>query len=361
MRIAVVTTSRADWASLGMVAKGLREVEHNDVVVLGIGNWPRTEVNYDGFGGARIEADHDFTKSPVPKLDMAVLCGDRHEGVHAAVELIKAGIPIAHMAGGDETVGSADNLFRHAITKLAQWHFPTNVEAGHRIVQLGEDRELVWPVGSASVDRIVETDFLPDKELRWRHGLHSNLPIALLNWQAETAGQMFDGLLEIFSAMADFPGQIVAVGPNPERGDEIIRKIMLEVENGGRIKYYDSMSNRSYLSTMKHAAFMIGNSSSGFYEAPYLGTPVINVGDRQSGRPPSANILTVAPVASLIRDRIVHVMGDTSYRVVSAPYGPPGAAAKIVEVFGMVPIPAIRKEFRWSLMWLPNEAPPIGP
>lgn len=356
MMIAVITTSRADWASLGMVAKGLREADHN-IWVLGVGDWPKNEVAKDGFDPATMGAT--FWRA-APSPDMAILCGDRHEGVHAAVDLIKAGIPIAHMAGGDETLGSADNLFRHAITKLAHWHFPTNHESGRRIVQLGEDPELIWNVGSASVDRLVEMDFIPEDELRKGHGWGPG-PIALLNWQSETAGKEFDGLLEIFGAMADWPGQIIAVGPNPERRDATIRQIMLEVEGGKRLHYYQTMTLRSYLSVMKCAALMIGNSSSGFYEAPYLGTPVVNVGERQDGRPISPNIFPVKSDIDEIRSGIQLALHGE--RITSEPYGPPGAVQKIVEIFGMVPFPtSVRKVFRWNpmLLPLPNEAPPIG-
>lgn len=288
MKVAVITTSRADWNSLGMVAKALLAAGA-DMRVLASSDHPAVEtIRADGC--AKDGRAYDLFDNPVKALtealerfepDMALVCGDRHETLLAAYWAAMAGIPLAHLAGGDVTTGSMDERWRHAITKMADLHFPTSWESASRIAQMGESQQSIHMLGSASVDRMLATPIMPLAETTKALGLPDSRPFLLLNWQAglNTAKE----LPPLMDALRSQPMPVVFLGLNPERG---AREEEFFIVSGARPGWprHPNLRPELYLSALAHCHALVGNSSSGFYEAPYYGTPVFNVGTRQNGR-----------------------------------------------------------------------------
>lgn len=364
MRIAIVTTSRADWSGLGMLAKALL-AKGGEVTVLVAAlaaneavqaEWASPHPHYPtvhyvhahkGFGSSV----YDLVKSDLADarilsgyltrpFDVAVVCGDRHETLMAAFVLAMHRIPIAHLAGGDVSGGSLDERWRHAITKIADLHFPTNARAAARIQHMGEPRRTIHMLGSPAADRIVEwrnsgrlptilaqSNFLPEE---WRA-----TGFILANWQPETtaADNGLHDLRMMLDALALVGSPVLIVGANADAGGaEANAAIRYWAINRWNRLFMPNLSPVQYLAALAEADCLVGNSSSGFYEAPYFGTPVVNLGGRQRGRLKPACVASAGyfskaeDLAGLIREAAAEIFPR------EAPYGDGHAAEKIAKV-----------------------------
>ncbi len=307
MKIAVITTSRADWNPLGMVAKALRD-RGETVDVIAVGHHAGLEaIRADGFeprlmpthlGGIVDQASAIMrgvrTAFYEQNPDMAVILGDRWETLTVAVACSYMSIPIAHLAGGDITEGSKDNDYRHAITKLAHLHFPTHEAARERLIQMGEEPSRVFNYGSPSIDRILSLSLMSREEVTELF-TEGHRPLILANWQDETLGDN-SGLSAMLEALAGIDGTVTFVAAGADaRGEEINTQIKRWVDAHPKSNFFDNLSPQAYLSVMKHCDLMIGNSSSAFYEAPTFGTPAIDIGRRQAGRLRPQCVVNVTP------------------------------------------------------------------
>jgi UDP-hydrolysing UDP-N-acetyl-D-glucosamine 2-epimerase len=223
------------------------------------------------------------------KPDLIVILGDRYEALIAAQAALIFKIPIAHIHGGEVTQGAVDDSIRHAITKMASIHFVANEEYRYRVIQMGEDAGSVFNIGAPGLDQI-------DKNLFWSKGdLSADLSLKIgehlfvVTYHPETLAEngAINVLDNIFSAINFFKSaSVIFTYPGSDVGSwEIINKLE-NFCNSNRHKYHlsKSLGMMRYLSAMKIADAVIGNSSSGIIEAPYIGTPTVNIGDRQSGR-----------------------------------------------------------------------------
>lgn len=308
MHVAAISTSRADWNSVGAVAKALRELGVRITVFSPADNPANPFIANDlvrdellvAYGPvrpvARDELEALFVRDGMGLQslggalrayapDMALLCGDRHETLQAAFCAAVVGIPIAHLAGGDVSGGSLDERWRHAITKIADVHFPTNHNSAWVILRMGEDRARLHMLGSAAVTTLLKTPIIPLAETTKMLGLPDNRPFVLVNWQPETPREGA-GLAAILSALASLPVEhAVFVGPNADPGASNVREVLTKAPMPGW-RFWENLPPADYLNALAHCAVLIGNSSSAFYEAPYLGAYTINVGPRQLGRTP---------------------------------------------------------------------------
>lgn len=321
MKIACISISRADWNALGMVAMALRE-KGADV-----------ETFVDGRHDAPdMIADDGFVPRPVKfnGTDFIVLCGDRYRTLLTAAEFAStARIPIAHLAGGDITEGSTDDSCRHAITKLAHLHFPTHADAARRIGQMGEESWRVFNHGSASIDRIKATPLLPREEAMRVVGLAADRRFAILNWQP-TGINDHKGLIASLIALDGMPDlAVVAVGANDDPGGASVHDLLANY--GGPITFRPHLPGPVYLSLLRHAVCLVGNSSSAYYEAPALGCPAVDVGDRQRGRPLSTGVARRPPDAERIADAMRWALGMPRCPSFPAPFGDGHAATRIAE------------------------------
>lgn len=261
MKIAVVSTSRADLGALQPVAAQ-------------IGLWEK--VDFIKWNGQDINAT------------MAVICGDRFETVKLAFQLNLARIPIAHLSGGDLTEGSQDDCFRHAITKLSHLHFPTNEESYNRVIQLGEEQWRVHNFGSPSIDSIKARPLWGREATLQPFGLEDG-PFVLVCLHPNTFGKTGFELSELYSYLMLLPPDTkkILIGPNADaEADKITYQFIVWSETMPNTKYIKDVPRVHFLSLMKHCVEMVGNSSSMIYEAPTLGTKTVMIGDRQQGRKP---------------------------------------------------------------------------
>lgn len=351
IRAAILTTSRADWNALGMVAAAMRADGGFDAHVLMVdsvmGRAVRDEgfepsIIYSGTASPQHERAGAITESVgrmlwTQRRGLAVILGDRWDALAAAIGASMAGAPIAHLSGGDTTLGSLDDKYRDAITALATWHFPTYNGALSRLINgLSVPGARAWNVGSPAIDRIKATSLLPAGQVFQEIGLGNCERYCVLNWQPETAAKDPNaGLGAILGALESYTGGIVAVGQNDDVGSpEATALITAWAKPRTNVSILPNMRPQLYLSALANADFLIGNSSSGIYEAPALDCAVFNVGDRQRGRPLSENIINagVGEIARAVKDFDML----RSFVVATHPFGDGNAAHRIVEILKSV-------------------------
>lgn len=227
--------------------------------------------------------------------DYLLICGDRYEALAAAFVASQKRIPIIHLGGGQLTYGSVDDRMRHAITKLADVHLCIDVADCRRVIQMGEQPETVFHVGAVGINEIPSTTLLDRNATEKAIGITMDKRTFVITYHPATAtmAKTHRHVEELLAALAAFPDtMMIFTGPNVDEGSRHISAAIerFVAKRQGAAYYFASLGRTKYLSLMKHADLVIGNSSSGLIEAPSLGTPTVNVGIRQNGRPRSRSV-----------------------------------------------------------------------
>ena len=268
--------------------------------------------------------------------DVVLVLGDRFETFAAAQAACVLLLPLAHIAGGDVTEGAYDEAFRHAITKMAQIHFVTNGDSARRVRQLGENPARVHEVGSPALDvmrsmRLLDREDVEERlgwRLRRRNLLVTYHPATM---EGEANRSHMEALLEALDSLGTDVG-LVFTQPNADTGGrELGAMVERFVAAHANAVFYSSLGQPLYWSCMKACDAVVGNSSSGLYEAPSLKVPTVDVGDRQRGRLRAASVLHCAPEKAAIVDTIRQALALDCAKVVN-PYGDGHSAERIVAV-----------------------------
>lgn len=268
--------------------------------------------------------------------DLLIVLGDRYETLAVAIVAMNQRIPIAHLYGGDTTEGAIDESIRHAITKLSYIHFTSTQECYRRVIQLGEEPNRVFCVGSTGVENIlneelfsrVELEKSLDIVLKDPYALVTFHPVTLENDQSE---EQITALLKAFDSFEDI--LFIITKANADANGRIINQIIDDyARNSNHIVSYTSLGMRRYLSALKYCSIVIGNSSSGLAEAPSFGVPTINIGDRQKGRLQATSVINCEPVKNKIIEAI-KLARTTEFKNVAQctvnPYGK-GDTSKVI-------------------------------
>jgi len=239
--------------------------------------------------------------------DIIVLLGDRFEILCAASAASVSNIPIAHLHGGETTVGAIDEAFRHSITKMSHLHFTSTEKYKQRVIQLGEHPDRVFNVGALGIENINKLQLFSredlNKEIRFDFGVEYFLvtfhPATLEN---TTAGQQFQCLLEALTEIADKRFKFIFTKANADTEGRLINQMIDKYTNDHPDKAiaFNTMGQVQYLSALKHASVVVGNSSSGIIEAPSLRVPTVNIGDRQKGRLRAKSVVDCSPTKDAI-------------------------------------------------------------
>ncbi|WP_194163285.1 UDP-N-acetylglucosamine 2-epimerase [Pseudodesulfovibrio senegalensis] len=233
----------------------------------------------------------DYVKEVRP--DMIVVHGDRVEALAGASVGSLNNILVAHVEGG-EVSGTVDELIRHAVSKLSHVHFVSNDQARARLLQLGETDESIFVIGSPDIDVMASGDLPGIDEVRSRYEFDfADYGVVLFHsvtTDLENLPRHVNAMVEALEASGN---NHVVVHPNNDPGNEIIRKAYERLEGNPRFRFYPSMRFEYFLSLLKHADYMVGNSSAGIREAPFYGVPSIDLGHRQSNRGTAASLMHV--------------------------------------------------------------------
>ncbi len=276
------------------------------------------------------------------QLDAIIILGDRYEALAAAQTAMVLGIPIVHIHGGEITEGAFDDGIRHAITKMANIHFVATSTFARRVCQLGENEDAVFVVGAPGLDNINSEQPLSKAAIFSELGLDTKRPVSLVTYHPVTRAMDVNEndiypLIESIKENSDM--NYVITYPNADGGgDEIIRQWQ-SISKADNIKLVPSLGTRNYLSLMKYATAVIGNSSSGIIEAPSFKISTINIGTRQRGRPRALSVIDVDMNQSAISDAI-KLSCNKNYKqklqTTVNPYGQGDAALQIIELLAQL-------------------------
>ncbi len=226
-----------------------------------------------------------------------VLLGDRFELLAPAIAALMLQIPIAHIHGGELSEGAIDDSIRHAITKMASLHFAATEAYRRRILQMGESSDRVFNFGAPGLDQIHDSALMNRTELEKEIGLSFKEPVALVTFHpaTRTAGSASAQAGSLVAAIRASGLKAVFTMANADAEGAAINAYLQSVcaAEPHRFKWFPHLGHRRYLSSLKHSAVMVGNSSSGLTEAPSFRLPVVNIGDRQRGRVRAANVIDV--------------------------------------------------------------------
>jgi UDP-hydrolysing UDP-N-acetyl-D-glucosamine 2-epimerase len=273
--------------------------------------------------------------------DIVVVLGDRFEIFSAVCAAVPLNIPVAHIHGGERTEGTMDELYRHAITKMSHLHFTSAAEYRKRVIQMGERPEYVFCYGAPGLDSIARLSLLTKKDLISELEIPENMRIGVVTYHPSTLDKVSlkEQTEEMLCALESFPTLFwVLTYPNADTGGKIIIETMKRFikNNAHKGRIFTSLGQIRYLSLLKYADVMVGNSSSGMIEAPAFKLPVVNIGDRQRGRIKAKNIIDVVECkkAQIIRaiQKALSMEFKKSLMRMKCPYGQDGCASKkIVE------------------------------
>lgn len=273
-----------------------------------------------------------------------VLVGDRSETFAAGMAATLVGVPIIHLHGGEETEGAIDNQLRHALTKLSHLHLVAHETYARRVRQMGERDDSVHVVGPPGVDNLFRAD-LPDRAALAHHlQLDLRDPVCVVTVHPSTLStDPLEDVRAVTGAMASIAATWVITEPNADTGGDAIRDHLRAWAVGRpRVRLVSALGELRYFGLLRLAACVLGNSSSGLIEAPMVGVPVVNVGDRQKGRLRSAHVVDVGADVEAVRAALISALRpETKARLASVPPPfPPGAAApRIVEVLAQAELP----------------------
>jgi UDP-hydrolysing UDP-N-acetyl-D-glucosamine 2-epimerase len=380
-KVAVVTGSRAEYGLLYWVLNDLRAADDVELqlIVTGMHLAPEfgltvREIERDGFAIARrvemlLSSD---TPSGVAKSiglgvmgmsdalsqlepDVVLVLGDRFEILAAAQACLVHNIPLAHIAGGDTTEGAFDESIRHAITKMAHLHFVTNEVSAQRVRQMGEDPAMVHVTGNPGLDHLRRQPLLAGAALDTALGAplgRRNLlvtfhPVTLEPGESE---RQFAALLDALDQQGR-DTMLWFTRPNADTGGRALSAMLdrWAGERPERTQVHASLGQLRYLSLMAQVDAVVGNSSSGLYEAPSFQVPTVNIGDRQRGRLSTASVLHCEADRAAIAQAIDRALALDCSAVIN-PYGDGHAAGRIVAALRSMPQRAtlLKKHFHMT-------------
>ncbi|WP_168188933.1 UDP-N-acetylglucosamine 2-epimerase [Thiomicrorhabdus sediminis] len=227
--------------------------------------------------------------------DAVVLLGDRYELMGIASAALLTHTPIVHIHGGETTEGAMDEAIRHAVTKMASLHFAAAKPYAKRLIQMGEQPDRVFNVGAPGLDVISQLQPIALEQLEGFLQLALNKPVFMVTYHPVTWGDNhgLQALQALFNALDEFPqASIIWTAANTdESGEQINQQVKNWVEQKANARFVCSLGSQRYLSLLKIADVVVGNSSSGIIEAPACGAATINIGSRQQGRLKAPSII----------------------------------------------------------------------
>ena len=281
-------------------------------------------------------ADYFETDRP----DIVVILGDRYEIFMAASAAMIAGIPIAHIHGGEKTEGAVDEAIRHSVTKMSHLHFAATEMYRKRIIQLGEDPSTVYNVGALGVENVRSVKLLNKKALEESLDFKFTDQTIMVTYhpvtlEIMTAGKQFQNLLDVVDRHKEL--SVIITKANSDTDGRIINRMIDEFAagNSDRCKAYTSLGQVRYLSALQFCTAVMGNSSSGMIEVPSFHIPTINIGDRQRGRICAESVINCKNSVGEIENALQKALSSefrSSIADVINPYEKAGTSAAIVEI-----------------------------
>jgi UDP-hydrolysing UDP-N-acetyl-D-glucosamine 2-epimerase len=269
--------------------------------------------------------------------DLLFVAGDRLDMFPAVVASVPFNLPVAHLHGGEFTLGAMDDRIRHATSKLAHLHFVASIDAAEHLSEIGEEAWRIRICGAPSLDQLLATPAMSADEFAVALGLRpGGFRLVTIHPETNSADPLAPARA-VLAALERTPAQTLFTAPNSDPGGEAIAsQIRATVARNPWASFTPHLGTRLYANGMRHADIMIGNSSSGVIEASLFGLPVVNVGRRQEGRWRGPNVRDVAAHGDAVHAAIVALSG----RRFPSSFGPNGdghASDRIAAVLAELP------------------------
>jgi UDP-hydrolysing UDP-N-acetyl-D-glucosamine 2-epimerase len=370
-KIAVFTGTRAEYGLLSLLMKQIRATDMLELQIIVSGMHLSTvhgetwrQIEEDGFFiDARVEMllSSDTAVGVAKSMglgiigfadaidrlkpDILVVLGDRYEALAIAQAAMIARLPIAHIHGGETTEGVIDEAIRHSLTKMSHLHFVSTKAYRERVIQLGESPDRVWNVGAPALDNIAMLKRIGKEQLEAFLGIKLRFPSFLLTYHPVTLRQ--DGSVEemgnLLEVLADTNGTIIITGTNADVGGTPLRRVaeQFAARRPDNIALVESLGSVRYLSLMSYVDVVVGNSSSGLLEAPAMGVPTVDIGDRQAGRIRAPSVIHCSSKPADIRKAITQALSPEHKQLAAlrhTPYGKQGAVRRITDVLENHPL-----------------------
>ncbi len=322
--------------------------------------WSEVDSTHDSSLSAALDTGNavaEFSRTlSALQPDVVVVLGDRLEAFAMATAAVVLQIPVAHIHGGELTLGAMDDSLRHAITKLSYLHFATTDDHAARIVQMGEEPSRVFNFGAPVLDTLSGMHFTTKDELAAKFGVVFGARTALMTFHPAAfdeapALEMFEELLAAIDEMHEC--HFIFTGTNNDIGSDQVRERMAAfvAARPDRVTYVESFGQQGYLSAMHHVDLVVGNSSSTVLEAPLLGTPSVLVGNRQEGRPLAASVIKAhADRSELLQSMRKAIGPDFAAEIAGqgTPFGQPGFAKKAADALASTKFATPLKKKFWE-------------
>jgi len=365
-KICVITGTRAEYGLLKPIMKAIMKSKNFELQLLVVGahlmpKFGKTinEIRRDGFqisGLVRMTAAKDTKKAMAQSIgrgiigissaldrikpDIVLVLGDRIESLAGAIATVYMNIILAHIHGGDNPRAGLDEYARHAITKLSHIHFPATKKSAERIIKMGEDPRRVHVVGAPGLDSVLNERLFSRIEIAKKYKLDLSKPILLILQHSVTTDGIEDApkqMRETMEAIKEIGHQSIVIYPNADAGGRKIIKIIESYRKYPFIRIYKNIIHKDYLSLMKAASAMVGNSSSGIIEATPFSLPVVNIGSRQEGRERAENIIDADYDKEKIKKAIKKSLKERVKKCKNL-YGNGRAGIKISEILSRIKI-----------------------
>jgi UDP-N-acetylglucosamine 2-epimerase (non-hydrolysing)/GDP/UDP-N,N'-diacetylbacillosamine 2-epimerase (hydrolysing) len=362
-KIAVLTTSRADYSHLYWVLVELSRRSDLEIALIALGSHLSAEfgntwedIARDGFKPAMtieclLSSDSDVGMAKTIGVatlgladylgrlrpDLLLLIADRYEMLAPASVALALRIPIAHIEGGDVSLGAIDEAVRNAITKLSHIHLTTTESARQRVISMGEEPWRVHVVGSPSLDHLTKAALLSREEVEDRLAISlKEETIAVIYHPVTLCRDTLCEMDELLAALEELPQNLLFISPNSDAGSrELLQRVAAFTASRTNTRFITSIDHRTYLSLLQFLVVLVGNSSSGIMEAASFKLPAVNVGIRQNGRERGRNVLDCAANRAEIVNAI-HKALSGAFRAslgdLKNPYGDGHAAEKIADI-----------------------------
>lgn len=359
-KIAIVTATRAEYGILTPLIRAVSDDSELELQLVVTGThlsdqygYTVTEIERDGFPILRKIPILENGNTPYDisltmanaikgfavffrdeKSDMVVILGDRTEMLGVACAAMNERIPIAHLHGGEVTEGAVDDSVRHALTKMSYLHFTAAEVYRERVIRMGESPTRVFNVGSLGTENILHVSLMREEDIRKSAGIPPKVPYVVVTYHPVTLEEnsVMEQVNNLCGAMAERRDLFFLITMSNSDAGGVTANEILSVYGGSHdnASFVQNLGMLRYLSAVRYADFVLGNSSSGVLEAPVLGTPTVNIGDRQRGRIMADSVVC----CGCDKSEIVAAMGRAE-RVERHPvliFGDGNTSGKIVDI-----------------------------
>ena len=360
-KILIVTERRADYSKFRPIIKEIEKSKKLDYGLVVTGShllkeygYTINEIKQDKFkilaefdmypknrNNTNAEMVRAFAKAIVrlskivEKIKPDIILAGFDIGANFAIAIIGAHMNtiVAHLEGGEVT-GTIDESIRHATTKFSHIHFVTNKEAAKRVIKMGENPKLVFIVGNPSLDNIKNIKNIPIKELEKKFGIDFLKPYGIVLKHTVTSEiEIVDkNIKKTLDAVMESGIQSILIHGNADAGSRKISKIV----KNSKVKQFSALTFNEYINLLKRSSVLVGNSSSGIMEAPFLGIPSVNIGSRQAGRLRASSVIDVDYDKNQIKKAINIAINSKKFlskiKKSKNLYGNGNSAKKIVQI-----------------------------